>query len=177
MFSWTYAVQVKWDNGGTTWEPIKLIKECDPYTLAKYAHEKKITELKPWKWTKIFTRNPQDFLKLTGTINAAMRATKKYYKFGVEVPYTVSQAIIIDKDNKNNPWNDVVEREIKDVDALKIFISHDNKESIPKDNKFISFHFVFDMKYDGRRKVRLASCWSPPHKFGHVRDKFRSGIN
>ena len=35
-----YIVQVKCDNGKTTWEPMKLIKKCDPHTLAKYTHEK-----------------------------------------------------------------------------------------------------------------------------------------
>ena len=44
-----HIMQVKWNNGETTWGPMKLIKECDPYTLAKYAHEKNTTKLKGWK--------------------------------------------------------------------------------------------------------------------------------
>ena len=69
-----YIVQVKCDSGETTWELMKLIKECDPYTLAKQTLEMNITELKRWKWTKRFTRNPQHFVRLTRTINAAMKA-------------------------------------------------------------------------------------------------------
>ena len=80
-----------------------------------------------------------------------MKATKKHYKFGVEVLYTVSQAIMMDKDKQNNLWKEVMERKIKDIDALNSFIPHDNKESLPKDYEFIPVHFVFEVRYDSRR--------------------------
>ena len=48
-----------------------------------------------------------------------------------------------------------MKREIKDIGALNTFILHDNKESIPKDYKFTPVHFVFDVKYNGRRRARL----------------------
>ena len=59
-------------------------------------------------------------MRLTRTINAAIKVTKKHYKFGVEVPYTASLAIMMDKDNQNNLWKVVIERQINDIDALNI---------------------------------------------------------
>ena len=38
-----------------------------------------------------------------------------------------------------------------------MFIKHDSLETIPKDYKFIPVHYVFDVKYDGRRKARLVA--------------------
>ena len=43
---------------------MKLNKDCDPYILVKYFHEKNITELKGRKWTKRLTRNPKSLLDL-----------------------------------------------------------------------------------------------------------------
>ena len=45
-------VQVEWDSGEIAWQPIKLITECDPHTLAEYTHEKNITQLNDWELTK-----------------------------------------------------------------------------------------------------------------------------
>ena len=59
----------------------------------------------------------------------------------MDVPYTVSQTLMMDKENQNNLWKEAMEREIKDIDALNTFIPHYNKESTPKDYKFIQVHF------------------------------------
>ena len=40
---------------------------------------------------------------------------------------------MMEKDNQNNLCKEIMERVIKDIDALNTFISHDNKETIPKD--------------------------------------------
>ena len=63
----------------------------------------------------------------------------------------------MNKGSQNNPWKEAIVGEINDVGDLNIVIPHDNKESIPKDYKFIPVHFVFDLKYDGRRRARLVT--------------------
>ena len=51
-------------------------------------------------------------------------------------------------------------KEIKEIENLNTFIIQDSKENIPNGFKFIPVHFVFGVKYDGRRKARLvAGCY------------------
>ena len=42
-----------------------------------------------------------------------------------------------------------------EIENFNTFIIQDSKEHIPNEFNFISDHFVFDVKYDGRRNVIL----------------------
>ena len=37
-------VQVLWDNGEVSWEPLAALRKDDPITLAKYARDRKLLE-------------------------------------------------------------------------------------------------------------------------------------
>ena len=76
-------IQIKWNSGKITWEPIKLIKGCDSFTLAKYAYGKNITDFIGWKWAKSFTENPQHFIRLTKTIKAMKLKSNNHHELGV----------------------------------------------------------------------------------------------
>ena len=91
-----YILQVRWDNGDVTWEPMKELKECDPLTLAKYAHDKNIVDLPGWKWARQYKRNPKRFVRLAKIYKAIKKASRKKYKFGIEVPQDVEHAFRMD---------------------------------------------------------------------------------
>ena len=59
-----YEIQILWESGEITWEPMHVIKECDPVTLSKYAHESNMIDKRGWKWCKHFSRNPQQFIRM-----------------------------------------------------------------------------------------------------------------
>ena len=45
-------VLIKWkDEDESSWEPLQIIKEDDPISLAKYAQERGIHKKSNWKWT------------------------------------------------------------------------------------------------------------------------------
>ena len=68
-----------------------------------------------------------------------------------------------------------MEREIKDIDALNTFIPHDNRESIPKDYKFISFHCIWG-EVQWQKKSKISYLYLP-HKSRHIKNIFMRGIN
>jgi hypothetical protein len=49
-------VQIKWENGERTWEPMDKIKDDDPVTLVEYARAKNLLEGPAWKWAVEYYR-------------------------------------------------------------------------------------------------------------------------
>jgi len=53
-------LHVKWKGyDEPTWEPLKVIKQDDPMTVAKYALENKLTDKLIWRWTRKYVKNPK----------------------------------------------------------------------------------------------------------------------
>ena len=150
-------LQIKWDNGEITWEPLQTIKECDPLTLAKYAYEKELTEVPGWKWTKRYKNNPQKFIRMNKIYRSQKKASLKKYKFGVEVPADIEHALKLDDKNGNDMWKQAIEKEVDQVSDLNTFVIHESKATIPPEFGYIPIHFVLDVKFDGRRKARLVA--------------------
>ena len=44
-----WNVQVKWDDGTKTWEPLGIMIKDDPYTMAEYAMEHDLLGREGWK--------------------------------------------------------------------------------------------------------------------------------
>ena len=48
-----YEVLVKWlGYNEPTWEPMEVLKQDDPVTLAKYARKQRLTNISDWEWAK-----------------------------------------------------------------------------------------------------------------------------
>jgi hypothetical protein len=72
----------------------------------------------------------------------------KRYKFGIEVPRSVKDAIRLDKIN-NNKLNQIIE--------YQTFWVLEEGETLPNEYKRLPYHIVFDVKFDLRRKARLVA--------------------
>ena len=59
-----YKVLVEWDCGEKVLEPIALMRQENPITLAKYVHENKLLSEPCWK-DSIITSNPPSALTVT----------------------------------------------------------------------------------------------------------------
>jgi hypothetical protein len=77
------------------------------------------------------------------------------YKFGIQVPKGIKNAISLDKKNKNNLWQEAIETELKLLTDYETFIIHDSGEDISKEYQKIAYHIVFDVKYDLRQKAAV----------------------
>ena len=131
-----------------------MVKQ-DPVTLACYAHDNGLLNKPGWKFLCCIAKH-QRFLNVI--INSIKRCTdpnQVKYKFGVHIPHTFAEAIMLDKDNGNTFWEDAVRHELEQLFSHKTFRDLGTGGLPGKEYKKIKIRFVFDVKADGRRKGRL----------------------
>jgi hypothetical protein len=76
------------------------------------------------------------------------------YKFGIQVPKGIKNAIDLDKKTGNQLWQEVIKADLKQLTDYQTFIVLDSGEDIPTGHQKIPYHMVFDVKYDLRHKAR-----------------------
>ena len=77
---------------------------------------------------------------------------KRTHKFGIELPKTVVEALVLDKKNENTYWADAISKEMRNVRVA--FKMLDKDEKTPIGYQFIWCHMVFDIKIkDFQRKA------------------------
>jgi hypothetical protein len=79
------------------------------------------------------------------------------YKFGIQVPKGIKNAIDLDKKHGNHLWQEAIKTELKQLTDYQTFIGLDSGEDIPTGYEKIPYHMVFDVKYDLRNKARLVA--------------------
>jgi hypothetical protein len=79
------------------------------------------------------------------------------YKFGIQVPKGIKNAIDLDKKNGNQLCQEAIKTELKQLTDYQTFIVLDLGEEIPTGYQKIPYHMVFDVKYDLRHKARLVA--------------------
>jgi hypothetical protein len=79
------------------------------------------------------------------------------YKFGIQIPRGIKNAIHLDNKNGNNLWQEAIKTELKQLTEYHTFIVLDSGEAVPNDYQKIPYHRVFDVKYDLRHKARLVA--------------------
>ena len=58
-------VEVLWDTGEKTWEPLNTIKANDPVTVSKYVEKKGLIDQPYWKWANHYLKNKKKFFQLS----------------------------------------------------------------------------------------------------------------
>ena len=153
----SYNVLVDWDDKTQMWEPLNTMAKQDPVTLACYAHDNGLLSEPGWKFLCHIAKC-QWFLNVI--VNSVKRHTdpnQVKYKFGVCVPHTFSEAMMLDKDNGNTFWGDAVRHELDQLFSYKTFCDLGTGGLPGKEYKKIEIRFVFDVKVDRRRKGRLVA--------------------
>jgi hypothetical protein len=79
------------------------------------------------------------------------------YKFGIQVPKGIKNAIDLDKKNSNQLWQEAIKTKLKQLTDYQTFIVLDSGEDIPTGYQKIPYNMVFDVKYDLRHKARLVA--------------------
>jgi hypothetical protein len=76
-------------------------------------------------------------LKMSKAYICSTGSTTFNYKFGIQVPEGIKNAISLDKKNKNNLWQEAIETELKQLTDYETFIILDSGEDIPKEYHII----------------------------------------
>jgi hypothetical protein len=85
-------------------------------------------------------------MEITRVHKASSSPTGIKYKFGIQVPKGIKNAINLDKKNGNNLWEEAIKTELKQLTNYETFIVLDSGEDIPKGYQKIPYHVVFDVK-------------------------------
>jgi hypothetical protein len=105
-------IKVLWYTGEETWEPLNVLKKDDPVTIAQYVQEKGLKDKPHWKWANRYLKNPKKFIRLTRQVHLANMKYGPKYKFGVQVPRNIKEALALDKKDSNTMWYDAIKKEL-----------------------------------------------------------------
>jgi len=142
---------VEWNDGTSSWESLKDLKESNPLEVAQYASANQLLEEPAFAWWV-----PQVIRRSNRIIKAMKtRYLRRNQKYGIEMPKDVKRALEIDAETGTTFWRDAIAKEMKAVGkAFEILEEH---EPTPVGHTHIKCHMVFDIKPDFTRKARLVA--------------------
>ncbi len=149
-----WNLQILWDDGSITWEPLNMIGKDDPLSCARFAQEHDLLEKPGWKFLRKHARELR-FANL-----AVMAAKRKgqhnqvKYKFGVRVPRHYHEAIRLDKENGNTYWQDAIRTELEKLNHYNTFKDMGYKADAPDGYTQVYITWSFDVKANGKRRAR-----------------------
>jgi hypothetical protein len=154
-----YNVEIEWENGEITQEPLALVIADDPVTLAAYAKEHKMLDIDGWKRLKPIARRAKKMERLIKQARLRSFRTSPKYMYGFQVPRDYKEALGIDETNGNTKWADAITLEMNQLDDYDTFIDKGiyTSNRVPAGFKRIRVHLVFAVKHDGRHKARMCA--------------------
>ena len=171
----TYNVQVEWENGEVTFEPLSIIAADDPVSCAIYAREHDLLDTPGWKRFKKIANREKKLLRMANQAKLRSFNTAPKFKYGYELPRNYDHAVFLDNRNGNTKWQDAAKLEFDQLDEYSTFedLGDSNVSNPPAGHKRIRVHLVFDVKHDGRHKVR---CVADGHLTEIPLDSVYSGV-
>ena len=161
-----YNVQVEWENGEITFEPLSIIAADDPVTCAMYALDNKLLNLPGWKRFKHIAKNQKVLARAINQSKIRQVRRSDNYQFGYLVPRDYTHAMEIDKLNGNSKWYDATQLEMNQINDYQVFKDYGKAQLCPKNRKAINgpknyqqirVRLIFAVKHDGRHKARLVA--------------------
>ncbi len=145
-----WKLLVTWKDGTTTWVPLKDLRESHPVQVAEYAVANKIAEEPAFAWwiRDVLRRRDRIIKKVKS------RYWKRTHKFGIRMPKSVAEALMIDKETGTDFWRKAIEKEMRNV--MPAFEFRDD-DKMPIGFKKIDCHMIFDIKMDLTRKARFVA--------------------
>lgn len=155
----SYNINIEWETGEITKEPLNVIAADDPVTCAIYARENNLLDVPGWKRFKPIAKREKKFIRMVNQAKLRSFRTAPKYKYGFEVPRDYAHALQLDAKNGNTRWQDAAKTELDQIKEYDTFIDkgHHTKVAPPVGYKKIRVHLIFDVKHDGRHKARLVA--------------------
>jgi len=158
-----YQVLIEWESGERTWEPISQIYKSAPTHLADYAMQHDLINKWECKSIKLkeLAEKSKNMLRLIHRVKITSHAGTPVYMYGVQVPRSHREAMEMDMKNRDRLWSNSEGLELEQLEEYEVFedLGHESNPTAraPKGYKKISYHMVFAVKHDGRRKSRLVA--------------------
>jgi len=173
------CIKVAWLNGETSIQRLLPFTMEHPDLVVAYAVNNDLQDSRPFRWTQTYQHLDRKDVTFgahatseTKSLMASKFSAEPKYKFGVQVPITLKHALYLDKVNGDNLWRVAIDKEVKEINSFGVFRTPTEADNLA-DYKKIPYHFVFDVKFDGRRKARLVADGN--HTTG-TKDEVYSGV-
>lgn len=152
-----WNVQIEWENGEVTFEPLAIIGRSDPVSVAIYARDNDLLHLDGWKRFRRLAQRQKKLIRLANQARLYAFRNRVVFKFGIQVPQSHRQAMELDEANGNRLWREAEETELHQIDEYEVFTDLGLKGNPPPGYKKVRVHMVYDVKHDLRRKARLVA--------------------
>ncbi len=142
----------------------------DPVTCAQYAFKADILHLPGWRRFRRLAKKGKAMIRAMRRVQVLKTLSGSVgikYQFGVRVPRTYKEAVMLDKANGNTLWQDAIQKELDQIKEYETFIPRPDLKKPPKGYQYVRVHFVFAVKHDLRRKARLVAgghMTNPPNE-------------
>jgi hypothetical protein len=145
-----WALEVEWRDGGAAWIELKTMKELNAVEVAEYALENQISHEPAFDWwVHDMIRRKKRLIKLSQT-----RFLRPQYKYGINVPRNIKEAIKFNLENANKFWEEAaIVKEMKNVRVA--FRVLEPSENPAPGYKNIPLRMIFDIKMDFTQNARL----------------------
>ena len=160
-----YNVQVEWETGEITFEPLSIIAADDPVTCAAYAKENDLLALEGWCRFRSLAKKDKVLARAIKQSKIRQVRRSQTYMFGYLIPRNYMDPMQFDSENKNSKWYDAIKQEMESMLKYKVFKKwdkaildkHKKVMNPPKGYHRTKVHLVFAVKFDGRHKARLVA--------------------
>ncbi|KAL7571369.1 hypothetical protein ACA910_007681 [Epithemia clementina (nom. ined.)] len=98
----TYNVEVEWETGEKTYEPLATIAADDPVTCAVYAKKNHLLNKPGWKRFRSLARRQKVLAHQINQAKLRQARNAPVYMFGYRVPRNYTEALQLDKSNGNS---------------------------------------------------------------------------
>ena len=116
-----YNVQVEWETGEVTFEPLSVIADDDPVTCAAYAKQHDLLTLEGWCRFRDLAKRDKVLARAIKQNKIRQGRRFQTYMFGYLIPRNYMEAIQFDTENKNSKWYDAIKLEMESMQEYKVF--------------------------------------------------------
>ena len=118
-----YNVQVEWETGEVTFEPLSVIASDDPVIGAAYAKQHDLLALEDWCRFRSLAKTDKVLTRAIKQSKIRQVRRSQTYMFGYLIPRNYMEARQYDTENKNSKWYDAIKIEIESMLEYKVFKS------------------------------------------------------
>ena len=138
---------VSWKDGTSSWHSLKELKEVFPVKLAEYAINNQLSSESVFSWWVPFVIKKKD--RIIKKIKS--KYWERSHKYGVRMPKSVEEALLLYQQNGNHLWRNAIEKEMLN-NKIAFEILKDGAIA-PIGYTQICCHMTFDVKFDFTRKA------------------------
>ena len=143
-------------NKSVHWVDMDALVLQDPVPILQFARRNHIINRDPFRKLVAYCTGKTPMQYVWSYKTKAKTGGAKY-KFGIQVPFSIKQALNLDRKNGNTLWLKAIKKELDQLNEFHTFKVLKRGEKAPDGYQQIPYHIVFDVKFDLRRKARLVA--------------------